>query len=65
VGVQIADDHLDIADVIARGERAFGALRCHSGDLRDTPAAWLLPRDLRDRLGSGGVPGTPQDHDAA
>jgi hypothetical protein len=40
VGVQIGDDHLDISDVVAWGEGAFGALRCHRGDLRDLIRAW-------------------------
>ena len=35
VGVQIGDDHLDIAEVVAWGDGGFGALRCHPNDLRD------------------------------
>lgn len=54
VGIQIGDDHLDIADAIAWGEGDFGALTCHPSDLRDLLMAWGLPRGLRERL----VPGT-------
>jgi hypothetical protein len=43
VGVQIGDDHLDIADVISWGDGAFGALRCHSNDVRDMLLSWELP----------------------
>jgi hypothetical protein len=50
VGVQIGDEHLDIAEVIRWGDGTFGALRCHSSDLRDMLMAWELPRDLRERL---------------
>lgn len=64
VGVQIGDDHLDIADVVPWGDGTFGALRCHSSDLRDMLVAWELPRDLRDRLASSGVPGSMKGHDA-
>jgi len=35
VGVQIGDDYLDITDVVPWGDGSFGALRCHSSDLRD------------------------------
>lgn len=63
VGVQIGDDHLDIADVIPWGDGTFGALRCHSSDLRDLLVAWELPRDLRDRLAPSGAPGTTSGHD--
>lgn len=44
VGVQIGDDHLDIADVLTWGG-GFGALRCHPNDLRDLRLAWGLPGD--------------------
>ena len=57
VGVQIGDDYLDITDVVPWGDGSFGALRCHSSDLRDMLVAWELPRDLRDRLASSGTPG--------
>jgi hypothetical protein len=50
VGVQIGDDHLDIADVVLWGDGAFGALRCHANDLNDTLAAWGLSSELRNRL---------------
>jgi hypothetical protein len=43
VGVQIGDDHLDISDVVAWGDGAFGALQCHRGDLRDLLLAWGCP----------------------
>lgn len=49
VGVQIGDDHLDIADVIPWGDGAFGALRCHSSDVRDMLLARKLPPDLREQ----------------
>jgi len=39
VGIQIGDDHLDIAEVIAWGDGRFGALRCHPNDLRDLLAS--------------------------
>ena len=55
VGVQIGDDHLDIADVVRWGDGAFGALRCQSSDLHDMLVAWELPRDLRERLAPGGA----------
>lgn len=32
VGVQIGEEHLDIADVVAWGDGAFGALRCCPAD---------------------------------
>jgi hypothetical protein len=34
VGIQIGDDHLDIADLVCWGD-GFVVLTCHSGDLRD------------------------------
>jgi hypothetical protein len=40
IGVQIGDDYLDIADVVAWGDGAFGALQCDRADLRDLLAAW-------------------------
>ncbi|RSM58057.1 hypothetical protein DMB66_30630 [Actinoplanes sp. ATCC 53533] len=55
VGVQIGDDHLDIAEVIRWGNGTFGALRCHSSDLHDMVVAWELPQDLRERLLPGGA----------
>jgi hypothetical protein len=39
VGIQIGDEHLDIAEVIAWGDGGFGALRCHPNDLHDLLAA--------------------------
>lgn len=53
VGIQIGDDHLDIADVLGWGDGSFGALRCHPSDLRDLLVAWRLPCDLRERLAPG------------
>lgn len=50
VGVQIGDDHLDIAEVIRWGDGTFGALRCQSSDLRDMLVAWELPLDVRERV---------------
>ena len=47
VGVQIGDDHLDIADVVPWGDGAFGALRCHASDLRDMLAALCVPVVIR------------------
>lgn len=35
VGVQLGDDHLDIADVVPWGGGQFVALRYQSADLRD------------------------------
>jgi hypothetical protein len=64
VGVQIGDDHLDVADVVPWGDGAFGALRCHSGDLRDLLVAWGLPKDLRARLAPGTGAVTANGHDA-
>ena len=49
VGVQIGDEHLDIAEVVPWGDGTFGALRCQASDLRDMLVAWKAPRDLRDR----------------
>ena len=57
VGVQIGDDHLDIADAVAWGDGSFGALQCHSSDLRDMLVAWDLPRDLLDRLAPSSTEG--------
>jgi hypothetical protein len=53
VGVQIGDDHLDIASVTPWGDGSFGALRCHPGDLRDLMLAWDLSSDQRERLAPG------------
>jgi hypothetical protein len=64
VGVQIGDDHLDITEVVPFGDGTFGALRCHSRDLRDMLVAWELPRDLRDRLAPGDTPESTEGHDA-
>ena len=64
VGVQIGDDHLDITDAVAWGDGSFGALQCHSGDLRDMVVAWDLPRDLRDRLAPGSAPSSTEGRDA-
>lgn len=64
VGVQIGDEHLDITEVVAWGDSSFGALQCHSGDLRDLLVAWELPRDLRDRLGPSGAPGSTEGRDS-
>jgi hypothetical protein len=50
VGVQIGDDHLDIAEVIRWGDGTFGALRCQSNDLRDMLMEWELPLNVRERL---------------
>jgi hypothetical protein len=63
VGVQIGDDHLDITGVVPWGGGAFGAVRCHSNDLRDMLVAWELPRDLRDRLAPSGATRTTNGHD--
>lgn len=52
VGIQVGDAHLDIAEVTTWGDGGFGALRCHSRDLRDVLLDWGLPRDLRRRLAS-------------
>jgi hypothetical protein len=35
IGIQIGEDHLDIADLVPWGDGGFVALKCHSGDLRD------------------------------
>lgn len=43
VGVQIGEEHLDIAEVIVWGEDQFGALRCDAADLRDVLISWGLP----------------------
>jgi hypothetical protein len=53
VGVQIGDDHLDIADVIAWGNGSFGALRCYPNDVRDLLSA------LRVALWSPGADRSP------
>jgi hypothetical protein len=50
VGIQIGEDHLDIADVVPWGGGSFGAIRCQSCDLRDALLAWGVPKDRRDRL---------------
>jgi hypothetical protein len=46
VGIQLGDDHLDIAELVPWGE-GFVALTCHAGDLRDV----LLDRGLPGPLG--------------
>ena len=43
IGIQLGEEHLDIADVILWGGGGFGALRCHSVDLRDVLFEWGLP----------------------
>jgi len=48
VGIQIGDDHLDIAEVLAWGDGSFGALRCHPNDLRDLLAERGLHNQERD-----------------
>jgi hypothetical protein len=63
VGIQIGDDHLDIAEAIAWGDGGFGALSCHSSDLRDLLLAWGLPSDLRERLAPGAGAVTTKVHD--
>jgi hypothetical protein len=50
VGVQIGDDHLDISEVVAWGDGAFGALRCHRADLRDLFLAWQLDFSMRSPI---------------
>jgi len=50
IGIQIGDDHLDIADVVPWGDDGFAALKCHSGDLRDVLTEWGLPANQRERL---------------
>jgi hypothetical protein len=47
VGIQIGDDHLDIAEVLAWGDGSFGALRCHPSDLRDLLASQGLHNQER------------------
>ena len=63
VGIQVGDDHLDIADVVAWGNDSFGALRCHPNDLRDLLLAWGVPAELRYRLGAGAGVSTPTASD--
>jgi hypothetical protein len=53
VGIQLGDDHLDIADITAWGNGGFGALKCQPTDLRDVLFAWGLPRRQREQLASG------------
>jgi hypothetical protein len=53
VGVQIGDDHLDIADLVTWGDGNFIALKCHPNDLRDLLLEWGLPDDRRGRIASG------------
>lgn len=50
VGIQLGDDHLDIAGVAAWGDGGFGALKCQPSDLRDVLLAWGLPQEQRERL---------------
>ena len=49
IGVQIGNDHLDIADLKMWGDGRFVALRCDAADLRDVMADWGLPTSLRER----------------
>ena len=48
VGVQIGDDHLDIAEVIVWGEDQFGALKCDAADVRDVLIAWGHSAEARN-----------------
>jgi hypothetical protein len=41
VGIQLGDDHLDIAGLVPWGD-GFVALTCHAGDLRDVLRDWGL-----------------------
>jgi hypothetical protein len=50
IGIQIGDDHLDIADLVPWGNGGFVALKCHSGDLRDVLSEWGLPAIRHARL---------------
>lgn len=53
VGIQLGDDHLDIADVTAWGDGVFGALKCQSSDLRDVLLTWGLSQEQREQLAPG------------
>jgi hypothetical protein len=50
IGIQIGDDHLDIADLAPWGDGGFVALTCHSADLRDVLSEWGLPVSQRQWL---------------
>jgi hypothetical protein len=47
VGIQLGDDHLDIAELVPWGE-GFVALTCHSADLRDVLLDWGMPGPRRE-----------------
>lgn len=58
-GIQIGDDHLDIADLVPWGDGGFVALQCHSGDLRDVLSEWGLREPQQMLLALNGRSGQP------
>lgn len=50
IGIQLGEDHLDIADLVPWGDGEFVGLRCHSVDLLDVLSEWDLPADVCERL---------------
>jgi hypothetical protein len=53
VGIQIGDDHLDIAGLVPWGNGGFVALKCHSADLRDVLVEWGLSAGQREKAFPG------------